>query len=270
MGEPILDSLRLYDNLRSESKDVTREEGSNIDRFTGPDGEEIALCHLSSLLPFSTGNFVPGKSAFEDVASTTLAIQHLNSGDGSLVPEVEGLNERCKVRFTAEYADTAYEGGISLKHLVDQTNREPGSPERIPCAFLGAYRSSVSIPTSIVTGLLGYPQISPASTSADLDDTSQYPLFGRTVPSDSGNAIPIIKYLREHHQIKHLAVINVNDAYGNAFVEGMRAAAEIHAPVSNTRVLFFVLTKHILFLAQTLTHMLVLFIGYGYSSGSSR
>ena len=65
---------------------------------------------------------------------------------------------------------------------------------------------------SIVTGLFGYPQISGASTSVDLDDTVQFPLFGRTVPSDQGNAIPIIIYLRNVLEIKHLTVINVNDA----------------------------------------------------------
>jgi Receptor family ligand binding region len=30
--------------------------------------------------------------------------------------------------------------------------------------------------------------------------------------------------------INHLAIININDSYGNAFVEGLRKAAEIHAP----------------------------------------
>ena len=86
------------------------------------------------------------------------------------------------------------------------------------------------MPTSLVTGLLGYAQVSGVSTSASLDDKSQYPLFARTIVSDHGNAVPIIKYIREVLQVKHLAMINVNDAYGNLFVEGLRLAADAHAP----------------------------------------
>jgi serine/threonine protein kinase len=228
--ESFLDSLRLYDGLRLNATNVTRDKGSNIDRFSLPNGEEIALCHLSGILPFTWGDFVPQGAAFEDVASVALAIHHLNVGDGSIVPQVSGLNNRCKVRFTTEFADTEYQGGVALKHVVAQTSRLPGTSERIPCAFMGAYRSSVSIPTSIVTGVLGYPQVSSGSTSADLDDVSQYPLFARTLPSDAGTTVPIILYIRNVLQVSHLAVINVNDAYGNAFVEGMRKAAALHAP----------------------------------------
>jgi len=125
-------------------------------------------------------------------------------------------------------ADTEFQGGVALSRVVEQTSRK--LPEQNPCAFIGALRSAVSIPMSIVTGLLGYPQISASSTSADLDDKSQYPLFGRTVPSDEGTAIPIILYMRDVLKLSHLAVINVNDAYGNAFVDGLRHAAEEYAP----------------------------------------
>lgn len=227
----VLTTLRYYDAIRTAATDVVRPENSHVDVFTDPNnGQPVALCHLSSILPFTSGNYKPFKVAFEDTHSITLAAQHLNTGDGSIVPELQGLNQKCKIRFTTEFADTEFEGGPALKRVVEQTDREPASPERIPCAFIGAYRSAVSIPMSIVTGILGYPQISGASTSAALDDKSQYPLFGRTLPSDAGNAIPLIIYLREVMQIQHLAVINVNDSYGNSYVEGMRNARDIYAP----------------------------------------
>eukprot|EP00529_Nitzschia_sp_RCC80_P008017 CAMPEP_0113500784 /NCGR_PEP_ID=MMETSP0014_2-20120614/32547_1 /TAXON_ID=2857 /ORGANISM="Nitzschia sp." /LENGTH=1271 /DNA_ID=CAMNT_0000395211 /DNA_START=158 /DNA_END=3973 /DNA_ORIENTATION=+ /assembly_acc=CAM_ASM_000159 len=234
VAAPVLDSLRYYDELRRNATKVVRYEGSNVDHVTVPTtGEEVVLCHISAILPFTTGDFVPQEFGFEAAANVALAAHHLNVGDGSIVPELDGLPNRCKVRFTTEFADTEFQGGVSLNHLVTQTGREPGdnsgSPPN-PCAFIGAYRSAVSIPMSIVSGLLGYPQVSPGSTSADLDDASQYPLFGRTVPSDAGNAVPIVRFMREVLDIQHLAVVNVNDAYGNAFVEGMRAAADAHAP----------------------------------------
>jgi hypothetical protein len=229
--QPVLTSLRMYDEIRSNATSVTREEGSNVDLLTTPDGEgTYALCHLSALLPFTFGDSVPFEPAFEDAAAIALAAHHLNVGDGRIVPQVQRLNERCNVRFTAEFADTEFQGGVTLSHIVQQTNREPGASERIPCAFIGAYGSRVSIPMSIVTGLLGYPQVSGASTSAALDDVSQYPLFARTIPSDAGNAIPLIIFMRNVLDITHLAVVNVNDAYGNSYVEGLRAAAEEYAP----------------------------------------
>jgi hypothetical protein len=226
----VLSSLRMLDKARAAATDVVRDEGSNVDVFFNPEGEEIALCHLSGMLAFTFGNKVPAKSTFDDAAGIALAAHHLNIGDGSIVPQVQGLDKRCNIRFTTEFADTEYSRGVILNQVMEQINRKPGSPERQPCAFIGAYRSAVSIPMSIVTGIFGYPQVSGASTSADLDDGDQYPLFARTVPSDTGNAIPIIIYMRNVLNIKHLAVINENDAYGNSYVEGLRLAAQDHAP----------------------------------------
>jgi Receptor family ligand binding region len=227
----ILDSLRLYDAARLNAMEVTRHEGSNIDHVVTSEGEEFPLCHLSGLVPFTYGDFVPQMVGFEAAATIALAAQHLNTGDGSIVPEVAGLDKRCKVRFTVEFADTQFSEGAALNHVITQTKREVGSlSEQNPCAFIGAYRSAVSIPTSIVTGLLGYPQISAASTSAELDDKSLFPLFGRTLPSDAGNSVPIVKFMHDILNINHLAVVNVNDSFGNNFIEGLRNAAAIHAP----------------------------------------
>ena len=88
----------------------------------------------------------------------------------------------------------------------------------------------VSIPTSIVTGIRGYPQVSTQSTSEDLDDKEQYPLFARTVPSDVDNAVPIVKFFRSNLNATHVAVLHVNNAYGNAFVEDLKLTAIEHTP----------------------------------------
>jgi hypothetical protein len=230
----VLRSLRVLDQSRAQATKVVRKEGSNVDLFTRNNGEDIALCHIGAMLSFTLGDFVPYLFAFEDAAAVALAIQQLNTGDGSIIPEIAGLPDRCKVRFTVEYGDTQYSGGVTVKHVVQQVNRDPPNgidvSERLPCAYIGAYRSAVSIPMSIVTGVFGLPQISGASTSVDLDDKEQYSLFGRTVPSDEGNAVPFIIYMRETLNIQHLAVLNVNDSYGNAFAEGLRRAAEQYAP----------------------------------------
>lgn len=225
----LLSSLLYYQNVRSSATDVSRRDDNNLDILTDPNtNERIAICHMSTILSFTRGNFVPSRNEAEDAFAIALALQHLNTGDGSIVREVGGLNQRCNIRFTLELADDQFEGGVALEHVVVQTSRS--LPNQKPCAFIGARRSAVSIPMSIVTGLFDYPQVSGASTSIELDDKSQYPLFGRTVPSDAGNAIPIILYMHQVLKLKHLAVINVNDAFGNALVDGLRAAAAEYSP----------------------------------------
>ncbi|GKY96362.1 hypothetical protein MPSEU_000595800 [Mayamaea pseudoterrestris] len=236
-----LTSLRYYDALRklsvvasstSSSNNTTtiqRKDTSNVDLLTLPEtNETIAICHVSLITSFTYGDFVPQLDGLEDTYSIALALHHLNTGDGSIVPQVAGLNQRCKIRFTAEFTDDQGQGGEALRHLVEQTARTLPAP--LPCAFIGNSLSSITIPTSIVSGFLGYPQVSAYATSVDLDDRSQYPLFGRTIPSDQGNAIPIIKFMHDVLKLKYLSVINVNDAFGNAFVGSLRDAALVHAP----------------------------------------
>jgi hypothetical protein len=48
----------------------------------------------------------PFMGVLEDSLAVALAAKHLNTGDGSVVPEVEGLKDRCNVRFTTEYFDS--------------------------------------------------------------------------------------------------------------------------------------------------------------------
>ena len=111
---------------------------------------------------------------------------------------------------------------------MEQTSRLPSSSHRPrPCAFVGAYRSSVTDPTALITGFLNYPQVSPASTAVSLDER---PLLARTVPSDAGNVVPLVQYLTQVWNINHLVILNVNDAFGNAYVDAMRQAAVVYAP----------------------------------------
>ena len=220
--EGTLWSLRYYDSFYESNATVDRPKKSNVDRFLSETGEPFAICPLSFVEPFTFGDDVPFQGIYEDAVSVALAVQHLNTGDGSIVPQVAGLHEKCPIRFTMMTADSADSAGTAIKHAVDQSGKA--------CAFIGEYRSALSMPMAIVTGLLGYPQVSSASTSADLEDRSQYPLFGRTLPSDDGNAVPLMLYLRNVLQMAQLVVININDPYGNSYVDGMRQAAAEYTP----------------------------------------
>jgi Receptor family ligand binding region/7 transmembrane sweet-taste receptor of 3 GCPR len=223
-----------------------RDNGSNkldvyTDRLTG---DRIAFCHLISMNAFSRtagGNTTYSDVAYESAIATMLAVQHLNTGDGSIIPELEGLPERCPIRFSIQYVDTEFDVGTALNHAIALTHPRINVTDDLgdeefayknhlpPCAFLGASQSAVSGPTSIITGLNDFVQLSGESTSSDLDDRNQYPRFARTVPSDAGTAEALIQFLHEELKLEHLAVINVNDSFGNAYARNIRDAARLHA-----------------------------------------
>eukprot|EP00934_Nitzschia_sp_Nitz4_P006032 Nitzschia sp. Nitz4//scaffold18_size181773//174112//177214//NITZ4_001947-RA/size181773-snap-gene-0.284-mRNA-1//-1//CDS//3329540107//6022//frame0 len=230
---PILDALRIQD-ADSSTVGATwiRDSGNNLDVMQGDsDTSVLAICHIDGLIPFSMGDKLPVQNKWEDAAGVALAAHHLNVGDGSIISEIQGLNETCNIRFTVEFSDTEYSRRVTLEHMMEVLNREPDSPtERLPCAYIGAYGSANTIPASILSGLRGYPQVSAQSTSTDLDDKSQFPLFARTVPPDSGNSIPIILFLNQVLHATHLAVLHINNSFGNSFVQGLRNAASEYAP----------------------------------------
>ena len=218
--ETTFKSVRDLADLRrlavgSNQTRITRPFGSNLDTLEDlSSGDKLAVCNLLAFQPFTDGSRTSIRLGFEHSVPVVLAAHHLNTGDGSLVPQVQGLNDRCPIRFMVEMVDTEFSGGPALRNLEEVSKRDPLGPVPQPCGIVGAFRSAVSIPSSIISGFLGIPQISGGSTSTDLDDTLQYPLFGRTVPSDAGTAITVIRFFREVLQAQHLAVIHINDAYG--------------------------------------------------------
>ena len=235
-----MSSIRKYHELRqsvSFTEELRRPEGSNVDVLkdtttTNVNGnpQTIALCSINPLMGYTNSGGGLSRGAYRNHAAVMLAAHHLNTGDASLVPQLEGLPDRCPVRFAVEAVNDQRSISGGLSGIIDVARREPTGDQPLPCAFIGASTSTRSIPTSTVTGVLGYPQVSHSATSSRLDDKQQFPLFGRSIPSDAGNAVPLIIYFYEVLQARHLAVINVNDAYGNAFVDGMRSAASNFAP----------------------------------------
>ena len=244
MSVKYLTTLPDLDKLRSDRlEDTTRLQHQNVDLITTKntytDGGEqadattntssetittTAICHLAYFMPFTDGKGAPYKTVgtYQGAYAVALAAEHLNTGNGSIVQEVTNLNEQCNIRFTVELFDTEKQQRSAVEQVIKVTDRK----EYLPCALLGGGYSSSSIPMSIISGLRGYPQLSGFSTSSDLDNVSQYPLFGRTIPSDDGTAIPLIRYFYEELNCRHLAVLYENDAYGSAYARGIAAVAE--------------------------------------------
>jgi len=162
-----LSSLPLLDSLREEAaSNGTITRSGTLDIVAGRSGDnsdgDVPICHMIYFMPFSRvdGDGIRtvfnALSTLESGVAVMLAAQHLNTGDGSFVPEVAGLSDRCPIRFTVEWMDTDFIEKTAVNSAIDLTNRR--LPEREPCAIIGALRSAVSIPTSLITGLRGYPQ----------------------------------------------------------------------------------------------------------------
>jgi hypothetical protein len=92
-------------------------------------------------------------------------------------------------------------------------------------AVVGAVRSAVSIPMAILNSMRGIPQISYASTSSVLDNRESYPLFGRVIPSTTGDAQAALDYLVNFVGTTHLGIVYVNDSYGTSYQVSLEEAA---------------------------------------------
>ena len=208
------------------------------------DGEEVALCHILGLLaashPDRDGDGdrcdpVHLQIKYNEMAAILLAIDHFNHRDTSVVPELASLTE-CPIRFTSELHDDHHNPSHAVKILTrifaerdpesrDSSNGTASPQLPMPCAVHGAGWSSVSKPSAVVTGSYGLPQMSYLSTSPELSQRWNYPTFSRAVPTDAAAASAAVRFLGEHCQARHVAVLFINDSYGNEFHRAFREFA---------------------------------------------
>jgi Receptor family ligand binding region len=250
-------------SLSSNVEGRNEEEGGGGEQRQMKD---LAFCHLKALIPF-TGLGYGAAYAYDGAVGVALAVEHLNRGDGSLIKEVEGLNERCNIRFTQQFWDTEKDPLHTLG-VVDQIIRRSSSSEstgsanatcptettaeslqenessdetlnnsnssmyriRRPCAFLGSYYSSVTEAAALLTSLRGFPQISGKASSSELNDNKTYRYFGRSIPSEYSLARNALEWMWQEQRIAYLAVLYMNDATGRSFARSLRQAARDVAP----------------------------------------
>lgn len=94
-----------------------------------------------------------------------------------------------------------------------------------PDIVIGCARSAVTTPLAQLTSLHSVPQISYFSTSTKLDDSSTYPTFLRTIPSDSLVALSIGQLFHGPlFKSKRVSMIYVNDGYGTSYMEALHDA----------------------------------------------
>ena len=156
------------------------------------------------------------------LAAHQLALRHLNSGNGRVIPEVAALADTCDIYFSvARYYDTEGSKAIGVDQVLEAMDNTNVTDD--VCAFTGSFSSAVSVATALVTSLRGYAQFSAYSQTNQLEDTANYPLFGRTVPSNDQFAGPLLEFLTGILNVTHLTVVySDKSATHNTFLGGFR------------------------------------------------
>jgi hypothetical protein len=191
---------------------------------------DAVLCHVPIFLKYAlmdNGKYDVNNTAlgYGGSAGAILAMHHWNNGNGIVVKDIEGINERCPLRFTTEVFDTQASPITAIRLLTDIITRSPLSSSGAaepkmkpqPCAIMGTLYSDVSEKFATNTGVFDLLQVAPGASSEELQNKKQYPLFARTHPSDGGSARLLPEYLHDVMGVTKIVIVYVNNNYGEAY-----------------------------------------------------
>jgi hypothetical protein len=227
--------LRFYDELRmSSSADVlaVTSSSSHVVRTT-VNGTTYRLCHLASMLPSTyDGNNLQADFGLITEAAGMLAMIDFNNRNDAIVPELGTRRIKdCDVRLTMEFQDTQFSPIEACRILTQDILLRSHSLETPqPISMVGATRSAVTGPLAVLGGIHELPIVSYGSTSSQLDNTDAYPYFGRSVPTNAGDAVATVSHLRNVLGVTHCGCIFVKDGYGIAFHEEFVRAGRLLDP----------------------------------------
>jgi len=130
-------------------------------------------CHVLTLIPFNTvpGGFNSGvwpvdrvaKLGYTHLASALLAVQHFNTRNGAIVPELEDLEDSgCNVTIDLSVINTEMEASIISRQVMELvTSREvsPNGEENALCASVGGIDPTAAQAMDYFAIGLGVPNI---------------------------------------------------------------------------------------------------------------
>jgi hypothetical protein len=189
-----------YDRMRAKDsgllRDVSLSTNSNIFlvELTEEPGTKYRLAEFKTFLPLSNGTHYR-RGTQDDAAAALLAVHHFNNINMSPVLSEEDI-AGCNLKITMEIVDSKFSPIGSTRVFTENLHTENTVSTPLPTAVIGAYRSATTSPLAILTGVNGIPQASYASTSTDFDVKEQFPLFGRTVCSSTGEAKVALDYFQ--------------------------------------------------------------------------
>ena len=242
---PKVDALRRGANTINSTVLLQRRPGETVDSLVNTTDDSFlgGICgmvdlNVYSIFPAPNVRIAfPATLPWQGLAAISLALHHLNTGNGVVVEELNQL-ETCPIQFAAEFRDTSLLENQAVDAVVDITQNGLSGGGG-PCAFTGAFRSQVSIPTALLTGLKGYPQVSVLSASPQLNDKTQYPLFGRVIPANDEYGGPLLEFLYTQWNVRHLAVVYTDNTVGLPYVAGIRRAQARQFPDMEIRAVAF-------------------------------
>ena len=141
----------FWDEVRREAEtaDVTvdnngnlqEQRGSSLLAVTLSNGESVRMAHLVTFLPFLGGMRL---SSYDEAAAVLLALSHLNHPGNSVVSPNNIHPNTCDLRFTTDLYDSLLNEIHSTAILNNLLRQSP------PSAIIGAFRSAVTAPLSIL------------------------------------------------------------------------------------------------------------------------
>jgi hypothetical protein len=231
-----LECLRFYDELRVSPANVlaATSSSSHVVRTT-VNGTTYRLCHLASMLPSTyDGKNLQADFGLITEAAGMLAMIDFNIRSDAIVPDLLARIKDCDVRLTMEFQDTQFSPIEASRILTQDILRRSHSLETPqPISMVGATRSAVTGPLAVLGGIHELPIVSYGSTSSQLDQVDAYPYFGRSVPTNAGDAVATVSYLRKVLGVTHCGCIFVKDGYGLAFHEEFIRAGRLLDPPMN-------------------------------------
>lgn len=221
-------SLFYYDNLRKLLAQGTVRgetiEGSSIIKTPG---ENVRLMHVSALLGYTRGGADPIEALVLSTKAAIMAMHHFNNRIDTMVHDLkqqltDSNGNECDLKMTMDFYDTERQTRTGSSILAKQIHSTQYPYQTT--AVMGAVRSAVSVPLAVLNTARSIPQISYASTSTTLDNRGIYSLFGRTIPSNDGDAQAVIEYYAELG-VERLGILYVRDDYGTAYRLALEKAA---------------------------------------------
>lgn len=189
-----------------------------------------------ALLAALTRNGVPPAQDQQSVTcAALLAVSHVNTRNGSIVPELAtDLSEDFRLRPLVY--NTRANANAAIEAVVDYVEWLEGwySPDTTTCAsfqgvgplaaIVGAWSSSQSIPSGRLSAVYELPQTSFGSSAATLSEAKRFPFFSRTYPSDVISANVLYEWMAQYRW-KACAILHALDEYATEYSEVLQSAA---------------------------------------------
>ena len=180
----------------------------------------------ASLAVFLPYNFSAGSpevsfgGARSFVCALLLAFQHVETRNGSIVPELANL--RMDLNLSYKLLGTEANAAVAVNHAIDFLVESRALADDVPRAMLGPAYSALAKPMALMAGAEEVPMVSYWAASPKLS-TLRY--FTRTFPSDSTAGRLLVHLLYNGSVFKdwnHVAVVYQDDEWGQGYVAQMK------------------------------------------------